>query len=125
HSQIWPAELLGYAGKGSKGGELHKYGELNLPTEIVSSEFLTMSGSKFSSSKGVVIYVRISSRNSAQMHCVTSSLLQAQKTTTLTLPGMNSFAASTMSWLMAGATWSTVRFPWLIRTSVKSQSQQL
>lgn len=58
HSQIWPAELLGYAGKGSKGGEEHIYGELNLPTEIVSSEYLTMSGSKFSSSKGVVIYVK-------------------------------------------------------------------
>lgn len=58
HSQIWPAELLGYAGKGDKGGELHKYGEMNLPTEVVSSEFLTMSGSKFSSSKGVVIYVK-------------------------------------------------------------------
>ncbi len=58
HSQIWPAELLGYAGKGAKGGELHAYGELNLPTEIVSSEYLTMSGSKFSSSKGVVIYVK-------------------------------------------------------------------
>ncbi|MCQ8209766.1 class I tRNA ligase family protein, partial [Cutibacterium acnes subsp. acnes] len=27
-------------------------------TEVVSSEFLTMSGSKFSSSKGVVIYVK-------------------------------------------------------------------
>ncbi|MCS4536378.1 methionine--tRNA ligase [Corynebacterium sp. HS2168-gen11] len=58
HSQIWPAELLGYQGKGSKGGEVHTYGELNLPTEVVSSEFLTMSGSKFSSSKGVVIYVK-------------------------------------------------------------------
>ncbi|WP_293768496.1 methionine--tRNA ligase [uncultured Corynebacterium sp.] len=58
HSQIWPAELLGYAGKGVKGGELHAYGELNLPTEVVSSEYLTMSGSKFSSSKGVVIYVK-------------------------------------------------------------------
>ena len=58
HSQIWPAELLSYAGKGSKGGEEHIYGELNLPTEIVSSEYLTMSGSKFSSSKGVVIYVK-------------------------------------------------------------------
>nr|WP_026196318.1 methionine--tRNA ligase [Corynebacterium lubricantis] len=58
HAQIWPAELLGYSGKGSKGGEVHKYGELNLPTEVVSSEFLTMSGSKFSSSKGVVIYVK-------------------------------------------------------------------
>ena len=44
--------------EGSKGGTLHRLGELNLPTEVVSSEFLTMSGSKFSSSKGVVIYVK-------------------------------------------------------------------
>ncbi|EEI17636.1 methionine--tRNA ligase [Corynebacterium lipophiloflavum] len=58
HSQIWPAELLGYAGKGAAGGEPGELGELNLPTEVVSSEFLTMSGSKFSSSKGVVIYVK-------------------------------------------------------------------
>ena len=58
HSQIWPAELLAYAGKGSKGGSPGKYGELNLPTEVVSSEFLTMEGKKFSSSKKVVIYVR-------------------------------------------------------------------
>src|SRR5699024_9091548 len=33
------------------------FGELELPTEIVSSEFLTMSGSKFSTSRGTVIYV--------------------------------------------------------------------
>jgi len=58
HSQIWPAELLAYAGKGDRGGSLHTYGELNLPTEVVSSEFLTMEGKKFSSSKRVVIYVR-------------------------------------------------------------------
>ena len=58
HSQIWPAELLAYAGKGDRGGEPRGYGELNLPTEVVSSEFLTMEGRKFSSSKRVVIYVR-------------------------------------------------------------------
>lgn len=58
HSQIWPAQLLGYAGRGEHGGTEHAYGQLNLPTEVVSSEFLTMSGSKFSSSKGVVIYVK-------------------------------------------------------------------
>ncbi|HWU31696.1 MAG TPA: methionine--tRNA ligase, partial [Marmoricola sp.] len=57
HSQIWPAELLAYAGKGDKGGEPGKYGSLNLPTEVVSSEFLTMEGRKFSSSKKIVIYV--------------------------------------------------------------------
>ncbi len=58
HSQIWPAELLAYSGKGDKGGQPGKFGELNLPTEVVSSEFLTMEGRKFSSSKRVVIYVR-------------------------------------------------------------------
>lgn len=58
HSQIWPAELLAYSGKGAKGGEPREYGVLNLPTEVVSSEFLTMEGRKFSSSKKVVIYVR-------------------------------------------------------------------
>jgi methionyl-tRNA synthetase len=58
HSQIWPAELLAYSGLGSKGGEPGPYGTLNLPTEVVSSEFLTMEGKKFSSSKRVVIYVR-------------------------------------------------------------------
>ncbi|GGD16567.1 methionine--tRNA ligase [Nocardioides daphniae] len=57
HSQIWPAEMLAYNGKGAKGGEAHELGELNLPTEVVSSEFLTMEGRKFSSSKKVVIYV--------------------------------------------------------------------
>ena len=58
HAQIWPAELLAYAGGGSHGGAPHTYGVLNLPTEVVSSEFLTMEGLKFSSSKKVVIYVR-------------------------------------------------------------------
>ena len=58
HSQIWPAEMLAYAGKGDKGGTPGPYGELTLPTEVVSSEFLTMEGKKFSSSKKIVIYVR-------------------------------------------------------------------
>ncbi|MBB3035940.1 methionine--tRNA ligase [Hoyosella altamirensis] len=58
HSQIWPAELLGYSGRGARGGSAGPLGDLNLPTEVVSSEFLTMSGSKFSTSRGTVIYVR-------------------------------------------------------------------
>ncbi|MBK5249824.1 MAG: methionine--tRNA ligase [Actinomycetales bacterium] len=58
HSQIWPAELLAYNGEGSLGGTPGEYGTLNLPTEVVSSEFLTMEGKQFSSSRGVVIYVR-------------------------------------------------------------------
>ncbi|HRW17491.1 MAG TPA: methionine--tRNA ligase [Dermatophilaceae bacterium] len=59
HSQIWPAELLGYAGRGSRGGEPGAaYGVLNLPTEVVASEFMTMEGKQFSTSRGHVIYVR-------------------------------------------------------------------
>jgi len=58
HSQIWPGELLAYNGQGAKGGKPGEYGELALPTEVVSSEFLTMEGRKFSSSRKVVIYVR-------------------------------------------------------------------
>ena len=58
HSVIWPAMLLGYTGEGDRDGEPGELGRLNLPTEVVSSEYLTMEGRKFSSSRKVVIYVR-------------------------------------------------------------------
>ncbi|MFT4296133.1 MAG: methionine--tRNA ligase [Micropruina sp.] len=58
HSVIWPGILLGANGQGDRGGEPSAFGRLDLPTEIVSSEFLTMSGSKLASSRGHVIYVR-------------------------------------------------------------------
>src|SRR5699024_8654216 len=58
HSVIWPAILLGESGRIGQNGEPGVFGELNVPTEVVSSEFLTMEGQKFSSSRSVVIYVR-------------------------------------------------------------------
>src|SRR5690625_2699292 len=58
HSQIWPAELLAYDGQGAHGGQPGRFGTLELPTEVVASEFLTTEGKQFSSSRGVVIYVR-------------------------------------------------------------------
>ena len=57
HSQIWPAELLAYNGAGDLGGAPGEFGVLNLPTEVVSSEFLTMESKQLSSSRGHVIYV--------------------------------------------------------------------
>jgi len=57
HSVIWPSILLGYNGQGDHGGTAGPLGLLNLPTEVVSSEFLTMEGRKFSSSRSVVIFV--------------------------------------------------------------------
>ncbi len=54
HSVIWPSQLLGYG----EGGELGSgRGPLELPYDIVSSEFLTMEGRQFSTSRNVVIYV--------------------------------------------------------------------
>ena len=54
HSVIWPSMLLGYG----EGGEVGAHrGPLELPYDIVSSEFLTMEGRKFSSSRGIAIYV--------------------------------------------------------------------
>jgi methionyl-tRNA synthetase len=58
HSEIWPIMLFGYSGIGAKGGTPGPLGALNRPYEVVASEFLTMEGRKFSSSRNVVIYVQ-------------------------------------------------------------------
>ena len=55
HSVIWPSMLMGYGNGGAIGGNGDS--PLNLPYDVVSSEFLTMEGKKFSSSRGIVIYV--------------------------------------------------------------------
>jgi methionyl-tRNA synthetase len=56
HSVIWPAMLMGYGSGGQIGGGGDNP-QLELPYDVVSSEFLTMEGKKFSSSRGIVIYV--------------------------------------------------------------------
>ena len=48
HTIIWPSMLLGY----SEGRV-----PLNVPYDVVSSEFLTMEGRKFSASRGVAIWL--------------------------------------------------------------------
>lgn len=54
HTVIWPSILLGYG----EGGELGAgRGALQLPYDVVASEFLTMEGRKFATSRGVGIYV--------------------------------------------------------------------
>jgi methionyl-tRNA synthetase len=55
HTVIWPSMLLGYGEDGETGAGK---GKLELPYDVVASEFLTMEGRKFSSSRGVVIYVK-------------------------------------------------------------------
>ena len=55
HTAIWPSMLLGYGAGGEIGAGK---GKLEMPYDVVASEFLTMEGRKFSSSRGVVIYVK-------------------------------------------------------------------
>ena len=55
HTVIWPSMLLGYGSGGEYGAGR---GDLELPDNVASSEFLTMEGKKFSSSRGVQILVR-------------------------------------------------------------------
>ncbi len=57
HSVIWPSILMGYGSGGAFGGG-PGHPPLVLPENVVSSEFLTQEGQKFSSSRGVVIEVR-------------------------------------------------------------------
>ncbi len=44
HSIIWPAMLMGYGG-------------LNLPYDVVASEYLTMEGKRFSTSRGLAVWL--------------------------------------------------------------------
>ena len=57
HTVIWPSVLMGYGSGGEVGGGPPNL-SLVLPQNVVSSEFLTMEGQKFSSSRGIVIEVR-------------------------------------------------------------------
>jgi methionyl-tRNA synthetase len=52
---IWPSILLGYEEGGEYGAGR---GRLELPYNVVASEFLTMEGRKFAASRGVGILVR-------------------------------------------------------------------
>jgi methionyl-tRNA synthetase len=54
HSVIWPSMLMGY----DAGGELGAgAGDLQLPYDVVASEYLTMEGKQFSTSRAHAIYV--------------------------------------------------------------------
>jgi len=55
HTVIWPSILLGYDAGGEFGAGRS---DLVLPHDVVSSEYLTMEGKQFSTSRNVVIYVR-------------------------------------------------------------------
>ena len=83
-----------------------------------------MSGSKFSTSRGTVIYVaRLPARVRRRTRCATSSPSPVRRTRTPTSPGTSSSAAPTSSWPTSGATWSTGRSRWRTRTSARSRSR--
>ena len=54
HTVIWPSILLGY----DKGGEVGAGEPLHLPTDVFATEYLTMEGAQFSTSRSHTIYLR-------------------------------------------------------------------
>ena len=69
HTVIWPSMLLGYG----EGGELGAgRGPLQLPYDVVASEFLTMEGRKFAASRGVGISSGTSSSATSRTPCATT-----------------------------------------------------
>jgi methionyl-tRNA synthetase len=54
HTVIWPSILLGY----EEGGEVGAGKPLHLPDDVFATEFLTMEGRQFSTSRGHSIYLR-------------------------------------------------------------------
>ncbi|MBR6440386.1 MAG: methionine--tRNA ligase [Aeriscardovia sp.] len=57
HTEIWPAVLMASGGV-KEGDSPSRFGKLSLPSKVVASGFMTMKGAKFSSSRGVVVYLR-------------------------------------------------------------------
>jgi methionyl-tRNA synthetase len=54
HTVIWPTIMLGYGG----GGELGAGTPLHLPDDVFATEYLTMEGRQFSTSRAHSIYLR-------------------------------------------------------------------
>ena len=110
HSQIWPAELLAYDGRGTKGGSPGQFGTLNLPTEVVSQRVPHHGG------QAVQLVARrrhLRARRAVPLPAGRAALLpvgrRARRTRTRTSRGRTSRRAPTPSWSRAGATWSTAR----------------
>lgn len=108
HTQIWPAEMLAQNGEGDKGGEPGgAFGDLNLPTEVVSSEFLTMEARSSPPRRASSSTCATCSPATSRMPCATSSAPRDPRTRMRTSPGRSSSRARTTSWSPGGATWST------------------
>ena len=88
------------------------YGELNLPTEVVSSRVPHDGGQEvLLLQAGRHLRARPAQPLPARRASATSSPPPARRTRTPTSPGRSSCAAPTTSWSPAGATWSTAPPP--------------
>ena len=105
HTVIWPAMLLGYGEGGEYGAGR---GPLELPTNVVATEFLTMEGKQFSTSRGYAIYLRdFLDRYERRRAPLLPRRRRARRPRTPTSPGPSSSAARTTSCSRTGATSST------------------
>ena len=95
HSIIWPAMLMGYGG-------------LNLPYDVVASEFLTMEGKRFSTSRGLAVWLPdYFSRYERRPAALLPDDQRPGDRRHRLQSGPSSCAATTTSWWPPGATWPT------------------
>ena len=123
HTQIWPAELLAYNGKGDKGGEP---GRVRRAQPADRGRLL---GVPDDGGQEVLLLQARRDLRARPARAATSPTRfryfvgrrRARRTRTPTSPGRSSCAAPTTSSSPAGATWSTARRPWSPRTSARSR----
>ena len=108
HTVIWPAMLLGYG----EGGELRRRPRRRsqLPDNVVATEYLTMEGKQFSTSRGHVDLPRATSSSATTpTRSATTWSRRARRRRTPTSRGPSSCAATTTSCSRTGGTSSTAR----------------
>ena len=121
HSEIWPAQLLGYNGEGDKGGTPGSWAGSTCPPRSSPASSSRWRGASSPPRARSSSTCATSSPATTPTRCATSSPSPARRTRTPTSPGRSSCAATTTSWSPAGATWSTARCRWRPRTSAPSR----
>ena len=122
HSEIWPAMLLGYDGKGDKGGDAGRARRAEPAArggQLASSSRWRAASSPPRAPSSSTSATSWSATTPTR--CATTSPRPARRPRTPTSPGPSSCAATTTSWSPAGATWSTARSRWRPRTSARSR----
>ena len=104
HGLFWPAQLMGYGG-------------LHLPDNVPANQYVTFSGAKMASGRGIGLTIGEGLRLFEPTLCATPSPRRCPSTPTPRSPSRRSPGGSTTSWSPPGGTSSTGCCRWPSRRS--------